>query len=79
MHLGASGWVFGLWGLSLARAWFERSLGSLLIALLVLFYYGGWWIGLLPSQGISFEYHLFGALCGVLFAALNHRSAERQA
>ena len=22
MHLGASGWVFGLWGLLLARAWF---------------------------------------------------------
>ena len=75
MHLGASGWVFGLWGLLLARAWFERSLGNLLIALLVLFYYGGWWLGLLPSQGISFEYHLFGALCGVLFAALAQRLA----
>jgi membrane associated rhomboid family serine protease len=70
MHLGASGWVFGLWGLLLARAWFERSLGNLLVALLVLFYYGGWWLGLLPSQGISFEYHLFGVLCGVTYAAL---------
>lgn len=74
MHLGASGWVFGLWGLLLGRAWFERSLGSLLIALLVLFYYGGWWFGLLPRQGISFEYHLAGALCGVLYAALARTS-----
>lgn len=73
LHLGASGWVFGLWGLLLARAWFERSLASLLIALLVLLYYGGWWLGLLPSRDISFEYHLFGALCGVLFAALTRR------
>ena len=74
MHLGASGWVFGLWGLLLGRAWFERSLGSLLIAVLVLFYYGGWWFGLLPRQGISFEYHLTGALCGVLYAALTRTS-----
>ena len=74
MHLGASGWVFGLWGLLLGRAWFERSLGSLLIAVLVLFYYGGWWFGLLPRQGISFEYHLAGALCGVLYAALTRTS-----
>lgn len=74
MHLGASGWLFGLWALLLAQAWFQRSLGSLLIALRVLFYYGGWWFGLLPSQGISFEYHLFGALCGVLYAAFSRRA-----
>jgi membrane associated rhomboid family serine protease len=76
MHLGASGWVFGLWGLLLGRAWFERSLSSLLIAVLVLFYYGGWWFGLLPRQGISFEYHLAGTLCGVLFAALTKRTGH---
>lgn len=73
MHLGASGWLFGLWGLLLAQAWFRRSLGNLLVALLVLFYYGGWWFGLLPHRGISFEYHLAGALCGVLYAALSQR------
>ena len=28
MHLGASGWLFGLWGLLLAQAWFQRSLGK---------------------------------------------------
>ncbi|MEX6501204.1 rhomboid family intramembrane serine protease [Pseudomonas zhanjiangensis] len=71
MHLGASGWLFGLWGLLLGRAWFERSLSSLLVAMLVLLAYGGWWWGLLPRQGISFEYHLAGALCGVLYAALS--------
>ncbi len=72
LHLGASGWVFGLWGLLLASAWFERSLVSLLIAVLVLFYYGGWWWGLLPQRTLSFEYHLAGALCGLLYAALFH-------
>lgn len=73
MHLGASGWLFGLWGLLLAQAWFQRSLLNLLIAVLVLIYYGSWWYGMLPSQAVSFEYHLFGALCGVLFAAFTRR------
>ncbi|MEK1906030.1 MAG: rhomboid family intramembrane serine protease [Pseudomonas sp.] len=79
MHLGASGWLFGLWALLLAQAWFQRSFGSLLIAALVLFYYGGWWYGLLPREGVSFEYHLFGALCGGLYAALWHRLAPPEA
>ncbi|WP_447593213.1 rhomboid family intramembrane serine protease [Aquipseudomonas campi] len=73
MHLGASGWLFGLWGLLLAQAWFQRSLGTFLIALLVLFFYGGWWFGLLPHDVVSFEYHLAGALCGVAYAALGSR------
>jgi membrane associated rhomboid family serine protease len=76
MHVGASGWLFGLWGLLLANAWFQHSLRNLLVALLVLFYYGGWWFGLLPHQGISFEYHLAGALCGVLYAALARRPRQ---
>ncbi|CAD5107519.1 rhomboid family intramembrane serine protease [Zestomonas carbonaria] len=74
LHLGSSGWVFGLWGLLLGRAWFQRSLDSLLIAALVLMYYGSWWLGLLPSQDISFEYHLAGAFCGVLYAAVTGNS-----
>lgn len=78
MHLGASGWLFGLWGLLLAQAWFQRSLANLLIAVLVLMYYGSWWYGMLPSRGVSFEYHLFGALCGVLFAALSRQPMTRQ-
>ena len=26
LHIGASGWLFGLWGLLLARAWFQRQM-----------------------------------------------------
>lgn len=73
IHVGASGWLFGFWGLLLARAWFERSLLDLLFAVLVFFLYGGWLFGLLPRDGVSFEYHLAGALCGVLYAALSRR------
>ena len=74
IHVGASGWLFGLWALLLGRAWFHRQLTDLLLAALVLFFYGGWIIGLLPSQpGISFEYHLAGALCGGGYAAFGPR------
>lgn len=71
LHVGASGWLFGLWALLLAQAWFQRSWLNLLVAALVLFYYGGWLFGLLPRDGVSFEYHLAGALCGGLYASLS--------
>lgn len=73
LHIGASGWLFGLWGLLLARAWFERSLLDLLLAALVFVLYGGWFFGLLPQAGVSFEYHLAGAFCGVFYAMLSRR------
>lgn len=73
VHVGASGWLFGLWALLLGRAWFERRLSDLLIALVVLFMCSGWWFGLLPGQrAVSFEYHLAGAVCGLLWAGRHH-------
>jgi len=68
-HIGASGWIFGLWSLSIAMAWFDRKLSSILIAIAVLFFYGGMIYGVLPTTpGVSFEAHLFGAISGVLYA-----------
>ncbi|MFN3619953.1 rhomboid family intramembrane serine protease [Sphingorhabdus sp.] len=68
-HIGASGWVFGLWSLVIALAWFDRSPRNIAIALAVVFFYGGMVFGVLPTAGyISFESHLFGAIAGV-FAA----------
>jgi membrane associated rhomboid family serine protease len=68
-HIGASGWIFGLWSLVIALAWFDRSPRNVAIALAVVFFYGGMVFGVLPTDGyISFESHLFGAIAGV-FAA----------
>ena len=68
-HIGASGWIFGLWSLVIALAWFDRSPRNIAIALAVVFFYGGMVFGVLPTQSyISFESHLFGAAAGV-FAA----------
>jgi membrane associated rhomboid family serine protease len=68
-HIGASGWIFGLWSLVIALAWFDRSPRNIAIALAVVFFYGGMVFGVLPTQGyISFESHLFGAIAGIVAA-----------
>ncbi len=66
IHIGASGLIFGYIGYLLARGYFERSFGSLGIAVLVALLYGGALWGVLPGQpGISWQGHLFGFLAGV--------------
>lgn len=68
-HIGASGWIFGLWSLSIAMAVFDRSIKNIVLALIVVFLYGGMIYGVLPSDSnISFEAHIFGIFAGVLFA-----------
>jgi len=69
IHIGASGWVFGLWSLSIAIAWFERKPVNILLALIIVLLYGGMIYGVLPGdQGVSWEAHLFGAISGIMAA-----------
>lgn len=64
-HIGASGWIFGLWSLAIVQAWFDRSYRNIVIAIGVVLVYGGMAFGMLPQGGnISFESHLFGAIAG---------------
>ena len=70
IHLGASGWIFGLWSLTITLAWFERSVVNFLVSLLVILAYGGMIFGVLPTHpGVSFEGHAFGALAGIVAAS----------
>ncbi|OTA19048.1 rhomboid family intramembrane serine protease [Xenorhabdus beddingii] len=74
MHVGASGWIFGLWGLLLANAYFLRRGKDLFFAILVVLYYGGAALGLFPwQQGISTEGHIFGAIAGLVFSWLTKK------
>ena len=70
-HVGASMLIFGYFGYLLARGWYERTLGSVAIALAVLLLYGGALWGLLPVETqISWEGHVFGFLAGIAGARL---------
>ncbi len=74
-HIGASGVIFGYFGYLIARGFFDKSVRSLLVGVVVLMIYGGLFWGVLPQgPGISWEGHLFGLLAGVLAAKLqsNH-------
>ena len=68
-HVGASGLVFGYFGYLVALGIYERSLQTLFIASLIIFYYGSMIFGILPGEKfISWEAHLFGLFAGVLAA-----------
>ena len=68
-HIGASGLVFGFFGFILTRAFFERSLGAIILAVVVFIFYGSIIWGVLPFQsGVSWLGHLFGFIGGALAA-----------
>lgn len=68
-HIGASGLAFGYFGFLVARGWYERRLGSIAVAVLVILIYGGMIGGVLPrADGVSWEGHLCGLFAGALWA-----------
>jgi len=69
-HIGASGWVFGLWAFVVTYGVFQRDFKSIGLAILVLILFTGIPLGLIPRQGVSFEGHIFGMIAGFLAARL---------
>lgn len=68
-HIGASGVVYGLVSFIFWTGIFRRNLKSIVLGLLVAFYYSGMFLGILPNQeGISWESHLLGGLVGIFVA-----------
>jgi membrane associated rhomboid family serine protease len=79
-HIGASGLVFGFATYLVARgAWSRRPL-HLAVGLAVLAVYGTTLVfGLVPTPGVSWQGHLFGAVGGVVAARFLHaRATTRQ-
>jgi membrane associated rhomboid family serine protease len=65
-HIGASGVVYGLVSFVFWNGVFRRNLKSIVLALIVVFYYGSMFAGILPGQeGISWESHLIGGIVGI--------------
>ena len=71
VHLGASGIVFGYATYLVSRGLLSRRLVELAVGALVVVVWGvGLLQGLLPQERISWQAHLFGAIGGVIAAAL---------
>lgn len=69
VHIGASGIVFGYATYLLARGVYSRRLLHLGTGVVILALFGTTLLfGLIPSAGVSWQGHLFGALSGVLAA-----------
>jgi membrane associated rhomboid family serine protease len=65
-HIGASGVVYGLAFFLIFFGIFKRDFKSLFISIVILFFYGGLFYGILPNQpGISWESHFLGGLTGI--------------
>ena len=73
-HLGASGLSHGIFFYLFLVSIFRRDKSSIGIMMIAFFMYGGMTMTIFPrEEGISFEYHFFGALAGAIGAVLWHR------
>lgn len=69
IHIGASGMVYGYFGFLVLAGFKSKKIKYLVISVLVAALYGGMLVGILPtSKFISFEYHLFGFIGGLIAA-----------
>ena len=77
--VGASGLVFGWLGYLIARAYFARTFKGIMVAVVVLFFFGTLLGKLLPSfdTATSWQSHLCGFLTGIAVAAVLHPRRAR--
>jgi membrane associated rhomboid family serine protease len=79
-HIGASGIVFGYATYLIARGAFSRNLLHLGVGVAVIGVYGTTLLtGLAPTDGISWQGHLFGGIGGVVAARVLDRRADARA
>jgi membrane associated rhomboid family serine protease len=71
LHIGASGVVSGYFGYILATAYSNPSFTTILLAIVVIQYFGSIFLGVFPQEArISWESHLFGFLAGIAAALI---------
>jgi membrane associated rhomboid family serine protease len=78
LHIGASGLIFGYFGLLLTRGLFERRFWPIVGSIAVGVLYAGLLWGIVPTDsGVSWEAHLTGLLGGIMAARLLAGRAAR--
>ena len=76
-HIGASGVVYGMVSLVFWNGVFRRNVKSIVLALIVLVLYAGFFEGIVPGkEGISWESHLLGGVAGIVLAWVYRRDIE---
>lgn len=66
-HVGASALIVGYWGFLLSNAYQQRSIMSVLLAFLCLYYFGGIILSFFPSEEkTSWEGHIYGFISGLI-------------
>jgi membrane associated rhomboid family serine protease len=72
--LGASGVVFGWLTYLMVRGLYTRAPGQVALGVVLMLFYGGLLLGVLPTDtGVSWQAHLGGAIGGVLAASRQRR------
>ena len=73
VHIGASGVIFGYLGFLMLSGWFDRSIGAIVMSIVVTVLWGGLVWGVLPGlPHVSWQGHLGGFIGGV-YAARHYR------
>lgn len=73
-HIGASGITHGIFFYLLLSSIARRDKQSIALMMIAFFMYGGMVLTVLPQEpGISFEYHFFGAVGGVIATLVLYR------
>jgi membrane associated rhomboid family serine protease len=67
-HIGISGIIYGIAAFLVASGIFRKDRNSAALAIFVALMYGGMVLGFIPTEGVSWQSHLYGALCGAFMA-----------
>ncbi len=70
VHIGISGIIYGIAAFLVASGIFRRDRNSMAIAIFTALMYGSMVVGFIPTAGVSWQSHLYGALSGVFMAII---------
>lgn len=78
-HIGASGLIYGIASFLFFSGIIRQDIRLMSISMLVVFLYGGLIWGIFPIfPKISWEYHLFGSICGLIAAIIYRKQGPQK-